>query len=79
MATTVNRKLQRQSSTAVYSGGRARSVIVELEPPGSLIGFRLKGTRRTYRLPVDWCYREALRAEIARVKLEKRKAKGVKQ
>ena len=75
MATTVNRAVKRQSATAIYSQGRARSVIVEIEPPGAVIGFRLKGTRRTYRLPIDWCYREALRAEIARVKAEKRKAK----
>jgi hypothetical protein len=48
-------------------------VVVELCPDRpTLIGFRLKGTRKTYYLPIDHCYREALRAEIARLKAERK-------
>lgn len=73
--THVTRKVQRISPAAVYSQGRLRSVIICVEPPGDLVGFRLKGTRRTWTLPVSWCYLEACRATLAREKAEKRKAR----
>jgi len=69
--TPITRPLARESATALHSAGRARSVIVELSPPGVLIGFRLKGTRTTYHLPIDHCYREAVRNEVARRKRER--------
>ena len=69
----VTRKLRRRSGAAVYDGGRARAIIVELAPPGKLIGFRLAKRRKTYCLPIDWCYREAVRAELARAKSERAK------
>lgn len=67
----VTRHLARESATSMHSAGKARAVIVELSPPGTLIGFRLKGTRRTYHLPIDHCYREAVRNELARQKRER--------
>lgn len=76
--TPINRDLSRESAARMHSAGKARAVIVELSPPGILIGFRLKGTRRTYHLPIDWAYREAMRAEMARQKAARaaeRKAK----
>ena len=69
--TPVTRPLARESAAAMHSAGRARAIVIELTPPGELIGFRLKGTRRTYNLPVAWCYREALRNEVARQKRER--------
>lgn len=73
--TSVTRRVQRISPAAVYSQGRLRSVIICVEPPGDLVGFRLKGTRRTWTLPVDWCFREAVRATLAREKIERKKAR----
>lgn len=77
--THVTRKLARVSLAAIYSAGKTRAIVVELEPPGDLVGFRLKGTRTVYFLPVAECYRLAVRAEMDRRKAEKRKArKGVR-
>lgn len=73
---TINRRLRRESLASIHSGGRRRAVVIELDPntPG-LIGFRLKGTRTTYQLPVDFCFREACRAEMARRKAERKRLK----
>jgi len=76
----VTRRLQRVSDSHIHSGGRTRAVIVELSPdrPG-LIGFRLKGTRRTYYLPIDACYRDAVRCELARQKAERKKEREARK
>lgn len=71
----ITRPLKRESAAAVHSGGRARMIIIELRPPGDLVGFRLERTRTTYSLPVAWCYREAVRAEMARQKAERKAAR----
>jgi hypothetical protein len=71
----VGRKLKRESPAAIHSAGKRRQIIIELAPPGDTVGFRLKGTRKTYRLPVGWCYCEAVKAEIEREKLERRRAR----
>jgi hypothetical protein len=72
---TMTRTTRRQSPCGMHSAGRFRPIIIELAPPFDTIGFRLKQTRRVYRLPVDWLYREALRATLAAEKAEKRKAR----
>ena len=78
--TPINRKLKRESLASVHSQGRRRSVIVELDPstPG-LIGFRLKGTRGTYFLPIDFCFREACRSEMARRKAERKRELAIQR
>lgn len=70
---SVNRKLSRRSSATVYSQGRRREIVVELAPPGVLIGFRLAKRRTTYYLPIGFCFREAVRLELARQKAERKK------
>lgn len=71
--TPISRRLLRETPCAVHSAGRRRAIVIELDPrrPG-LLGLRLKGTRTVYNLPIDWCYREAVRAELARRKAERR-------
>jgi hypothetical protein len=76
---TMTRTTRRQSPCGMHSAGRFRPIIIELAPPFDTIGFRLKQTRAVYRLPVDYLYREALKAEIERVKIEKRKARIAKR
>lgn len=77
--TGINRKLRRETTASIHSQGRRRAVIVSMSPGGdgtpgpSFLGFRLHGTRTTYYLPVDYCWREAARAELARRRLERRK------
>ena len=71
--TKIHTKIKRECAVSVFSNGRRREVIVELSPPGNLIGFRLKGERCTYSLPLDWCYKTAamLAARAIRRKAEK--------
>jgi uncharacterized ParB-like nuclease family protein len=38
--------------------------VLILEPPGDVLGLRLKGERTTYYLSLDWCYRQAVMAAI---------------
>lgn len=74
----VNRRLMRQTPGVIFSKGRKRNVVIEINPGGDgkpgpdFLGFRLMGTRTTYYLPVDWCFREAVKAEMARRRREKR-------
>jgi hypothetical protein len=76
MPTAINRRCRRESSASVHSQGRRRAVIIQLDPTTpTLVGFRLKGTRTTYYLPIDHCFREALRAELARRKAERKRAR----
>ncbi len=62
--TSVNRRIARETVAAVRERGRQRPVIVTIEPPGLVIGFRLKATRRTYTLPVETCYHLAVQAHV---------------
>jgi hypothetical protein len=71
----VRRPVRRVSGAKVYDRSKPRPVVVELSPPGVVIGFRLKGNRRAYYLPIDWCFREAVRVELARAKAERAKAR----
>jgi len=73
--TTLRRRYRRVSSAAVFSRGRYRPVVVILEPPGTLLGLRLKGERRTYHLPLAWCYTEAVRRTVAAERAAKCKAR----
>lgn len=60
--TTVTRRVRRETSARQFSRGQNRPVIVVLEPPGDRIGFRLKGERKTFSLPVGVLYAMAVRA-----------------
>lgn len=72
--TPINRHLARESHCTIHSDGRRRVIVLELDPSmPTLVGFRLKGTRTTYRLPIDHCYREAVRAELARRRAERKR------
>lgn len=70
--TKLTKPVRRETDSTVYEQGKHRPVIVSLEPPG-LITFRLKGTRRTYRLTVDGCYLLAVKAHLEGLRREKRK------
>jgi len=73
--TTLRRNLSRVSSASVFSRGRYRPVVVILEPPGTLLGLRLKGERRTYHLPLAWCFCEAVRRTVAAERAINRKTR----
>lgn len=54
---------------------RGRNIIV-IVGPGNLIGFRLKGTRKTYETTAYNCMEMAARAQANHERIEKLKAKG---
>ncbi len=72
--TRVKKKWSRETDCSVFERGRKRQVIVTLEP-GGVIGFRLKGTRKTYCLTTARCHMMALSASIMQEKKEKSKRK----
>lgn len=69
--TSINRKLKREACLSVFSKGKRRHIIVELSPPGDVLGFRLKGERTAYYLPIDWCYRIAVAKSVSANKRKK--------
>lgn len=74
--TLLTHKLKRETRTRTWSRSRYRPIIVILEPPGALIGFRLKGERTTYFLPVADLFRMAVKREVERQRRERKKLKG---
>ncbi|HOF17583.1 MAG TPA: hypothetical protein PK082_01640 [Phycisphaerae bacterium] len=60
--TTLKKPVSRETAARQFERGADRPIIVSIEPPGTL-GFRLKGTRRTYRLPVATCFLLAVRSD----------------
>jgi hypothetical protein len=83
MTTTIShsRRVKRESIASIHSAGKRRTIIVELDPNiPQLVGFRLKGTRTTYHLPIDYCWREACRLEVlARKRLRKEQRRLLKK
>jgi hypothetical protein len=72
--TKITKPVRRETLGTVYEQGKHRPVIVSIEPP-NVIGFRLKGTRRTYRLTTDALYLNAVQAHVAAEKREQMKAR----
>ncbi len=77
--TLLNRTVRRETCAGTYSGGKFRPIIVTLDPPGNVIGFRLKGTRRTYYLPVGKCFLEASRIAHAHEVAERKKQRQLER
>jgi hypothetical protein len=73
--TSVKRKVQRLSVSTVFSNGKRRPVVIELNPPGDVITFRLHGERRAYGLSVDWMYKTAAARQAALDRAERRAAR----
>jgi len=73
--TKVRRIVKRETEgDGVLSAGKIRAVIVSVEPP-NLLGFRLKGTRRTYYLTAEWGFMQAVQAAVREEKRQKRKSR----
>lgn len=72
--TKLQKPVARETFAFVRELGKFREVIVTLEPP-NLIGFRLKGTRRTYYLEAASAYHAAVKAKVAADQREKRAAR----
>jgi hypothetical protein len=61
--TKLIKPIKRETDATLFERSRRRQVIVVLEPPDQL-GFRLKGTKRTYYLDAAVCYEIALQKEL---------------
>jgi hypothetical protein len=72
MATKLSRPLRRTTEVIVE---RRRRLVVSLYPRGT-IGVRASGLRTEYVLPLDAVYALAVKAEVARRKVEKAAARG---
>ena len=74
MTTPLSKPVARKSLT---NGPNRRRFVVTLAP-GDVIGFRDERRRHIYWLTLTACYEMAVRAEVERIRIEKRKAKGLK-
>lgn len=75
---TVTRPVRRLTAASMHSRGKRRNVVIIIEPPGSVIRFRLAGERRTVALATSVAYGLACQAEAQakrRARAEARKAK----
>ena len=72
MATKLSRPVRRTTEVIVE---RRRRLVGSLYPRGT-IGVRASGLRIEYELPLDAVYALAVKAEVARRKVERRAARG---
>lgn len=63
--TPINRKLKRETSAQRFSGGKQKSIVIELSPPGTVIGFRLKGERTLFTLAISTAFGMAVQSTVA--------------
>lgn len=68
--TRLKAPIRRETTATIFERGTHRPVIVMVLPNNTL-GFRLKGTQRTYYLGIDSCYDLAVKAELASRKRSK--------
>ena len=68
-------EVKRQVKRLTVAVADRRQIVVEIPPPGRVIGFRLKGTRKTWYLPVDRCYTMAVLAEVEAQRAAKKAAR----
>jgi len=62
--TALNKEISREAHATIREAGQDRPIVVSLKPPG-LVGFRAKGCRRTYWLPVTACYTGEYHAQLS--------------
>lgn len=73
------RPLIRESEVTKRSGNKSRPIIISIEQGGYLLGFRLKGERRTYRLPTDWCFVQAVDAHVTAERARKKAERNTRK
>ena len=75
MTTKLNKPIRRESEASIFDRGELRYVIVSIEPArgGASVGFRLKGTRDTFRLPVASLFVRAVEHHTYRIEREARR------
>lgn len=77
--TNINRRLQRESISRHYSKGKLREIIILIEPPGTRVGFRLKGERKTVYLDLKVAYTYAATLTMKADKERKKQERAAKR
>ena len=72
--TNLNKPISRVSNGFVREQGKAREIVIILEPPNVLY-FRTKGCRKRYALTAEVCYTMAVKAHVRDAKKQKAKEK----
>lgn len=68
--TDLTKPIKRKTPETRYEKSQHRNIIVSVEPAGrdsAVIGFRLAGTRQTYRIGVQQGYNEAVQRHISKI------------
>lgn len=76
----LHKTVYRETEATIFDRGKARNLIVTLEPTGrhgALIGVRLKGTRETYRVSLTQIYTLAVDQHLK--KIERRTKELIKE
>ena len=60
----LTRTVTRETLATVFDQGRDRRVMVSVDPVGSVVVLRLKGTRRSYSLPASYLYVHAVKKSM---------------
>jgi phosphate uptake regulator len=66
----LTKPVKRETDATVFDRSALRNLIVSIEPAGrdgALIGLRLKGSRRTYRIGVNSVYNAAINLHLQRI------------
>ena len=74
--TKATKTLIRETEATIRSRGKRRPIIVSLRHGGTVLSLRLKLTRQTYSLPVEWCFWQAVEAHVQAEKRAKREARA---
>ncbi len=82
MPTKLTKPITRETDSSIFQVGSLREIVVSIEPVkgGALIGFRLKGTRDTYKLPVGSLFVRAVEHHLQKIEREAKrliKAEGL--
>lgn len=72
--TPTSKPVSRVSLSTYRFGGKPRALVVKIGP-GDVITLRERGRRYVADLPLDWCYRNAVRLRVDRERTEKRLAR----
>lgn len=75
MPTPLHRPVSRR---AAFTKDAGRLLVVTLEP-GDMVSIRLAGTRTSYTTTIGAVYSMAVKAEVARQKAEKAKARATRK
>ncbi len=70
--TPIIRAVRRVSASVYRFGSRPRRLVAQLGP-GDVLVMREQGRRYVVSLPLDWCYRQGVKARVDAERAERRR------